>query len=82
MKVQRINYDGNWEIETVNSNQYQPPKPVFVPVTWQNGKLAFKFDPLRGLIELQERGVKQVFDLSVLAENAVSKTNEIITDSV
>ena len=64
------------------SNQYQPPKPIFLPVTWQNGKLAFKFDPVRGLIEMQERGVKQVFDLSALAEKVSMKTNEIITDGI
>jgi hypothetical protein len=31
------------------------------------GKLLFRFDPVRGIIELQERGEKILIDLSVVA---------------
>lgn len=42
---------------------YKPPQPHFVPIH-VNGKLAFRFDPDRGLIEWQCRGEKHVIDLS------------------
>lgn len=57
-------------------NHYQPPRPSFVPVTWQNGKLAFRIDLQRGLIEMQERGVKEVFDLASIIEKARIEANE------
>jgi len=44
---------------------YRPPRPHFVPIVI-NGKLAFKFDPERGLIEWQHRGEKHVIDLSAI----------------
>lgn len=42
---------------------YQPPQPRFVPIVI-NGKLVFRFDPHRGLIEWQSRGERHVIDLS------------------
>jgi hypothetical protein len=47
---------------------YKAPKAQFVPVV-VNGKLAFKFDPRRGLIEWQHRGEKHVIDLADYADN-------------
>lgn len=46
---------------------YRPPQPCFVPIVI-NGKLAFKFDPERGLIEWQHRGEKHLIDLSTVAK--------------
>lgn len=42
---------------------YTAPKAAFAPIVI-NGKLAFKFDPNRGLIEWQHRGAKVLIDLS------------------
>lgn len=44
-------------------SSYQPPQPQFIPVVIK-GKLAFKFDASRGLIEWQCRGEKHVIDLA------------------
>lgn len=57
-------------------NHYQPPRSNFISVTWQNGKLAFRIDLQRGLIEMQERGVKEVFDLASIVEKAERETVE------
>ena len=57
-------------------NEYILPKSQFIPVVSQSGKLRFRFDPLRGLIEIQDRGVKEIFDLVVIAEKAIMQTNE------
>ncbi len=62
--------------------KYKLPEPNFIPVLGINDKLRFRFDYVRGLIEIQDRGVKEIFDLSAIAEKAMMKTNEIITDSV
>lgn len=43
--------------------KYQAPKAQFVPVVIRN-KLLFKYDPVRGLIEIQERGEKHLIDLA------------------
>jgi len=47
---------------------YRAPKSQFVPVV-RGGKLAFKFDPTRGLIEWQHRGEKYIIDLAEYAAN-------------
>ncbi len=45
------------------NHRYKAPKAQFVPVV-VNNKLAFRFDPVRGLIEWQHRGEKHVIDLA------------------
>lgn len=52
---------------------YQPPKPSFIPVVNRAGRLLFKFDPQRGLIEIQDRGEKEIVDLAILIANAEQK---------
>jgi hypothetical protein len=42
---------------------YKAPASRFVPVLI-DGKLVFKFDPDRGLIEWQNRGKKHIIDLA------------------
>lgn len=42
---------------------YKAPKSQFVPIVI-NGKLVFRFDPQRGLIEYQSRGEKHIIDLA------------------
>lgn len=45
---------------------YKSPQSNYRNVVFR-GKLLFRFDPVRGLIELQERGEKILVDLSVVA---------------
>lgn len=33
-----------------------------------DGRLAFRYDPYRGLVEVQHRGVKHVVDLAAIAD--------------
>lgn len=54
----------NSEVDT-EQPKYKAPKARFVPVVI-GGKLAFKFDPLRGLIEWQDRGEKHLIDLATI----------------
>jgi len=49
--------------------KYQTPIAKYISVVFSNGKLAFKFDPDRGLIEIQERGQREVFDLAQIAKS-------------
>ena len=58
---------------TQNENhRYKTPKAQFVPVV-VGGRLIFKFDPTRGLIEYQSRGEKHIIDLADYA----SKGDEV-----
>lgn len=44
---------------------YRPPAPTYRPVYEPgSGKLLFKFDSARGLIEIQRRGIVTVVDLA------------------
>jgi hypothetical protein len=45
------------------NHRYKAPTSKFVPIVI-GGKLAFRFDPVRGLIEWQHRGEKHVIDLA------------------
>jgi hypothetical protein len=47
----------------ISTQPYHPPRPRWIPVA-RRGKLLFKFDPLRGLIEIQERGQVDIIDLA------------------
>lgn len=57
------------------------PKSQYIPVT-KNGKLLFKFDPVRFLIEIQQRGVKEVIDLTVIAEKELTKPDDFVKNGV
>lgn len=49
--------------DTMKREPYRAPPSHFVPIVI-NGKLVFKFDPERGLIEWQHRGEKHLIDLA------------------
>jgi hypothetical protein len=56
---------GNDRQKGVEKPKYQTPKARFIPIVI-DGKLAFKFDPHRGLIEWQNRGEKYIIDLATI----------------
>lgn len=39
---------------------------TFVPVRFPDGRLAFRWDPGRGLVEIVRRGDRYLFDLRIL----------------
>lgn len=51
---------------------YRAPKSRFVPIVI-HGKLVFKFDATRGLIEWQDRGNKHIIDLADYAGEPVEE---------
>lgn len=59
---------------------YRAPKAQFVPVI-RDGKLAFKFDPVRGLIEWQHRGEKHIIDLADYADSDETKNYSTVTST-
>jgi hypothetical protein len=58
------------------------PKSHYIPVVNQAGKLLFKFDPKRFLIEIQHRGIKETIDLSAIAEKALTETEIFVKNGV
>lgn len=48
-------------------SQYVPPRPAYVNVE-RDGRLLFKYDNLRGLIEIQVRGEKYLIDLATVSQ--------------
>lgn len=43
-------------------------RPQYVDVRTAGGKLAFRFDPRRGIVEWRDRGKTHYFDLCALTE--------------
>lgn len=43
----------------------------YMELRYPDGKMAARYDPIRGLLELQKSNVKYLFDLVQLAEQAV-----------
>lgn len=54
--------------DRIKRKGYEPPTKDFVDVVL-GGKLAFRFDPYRGLIEYQRRGERHIVDLAKIAED-------------
>ena len=50
---------------TPEREPYQPPSPRWIPIVL-GGKLAFRFDPERGLIEWKGREQVYVVDLAAI----------------
>jgi len=44
------------------------------------GKLLAKYDPKRGLLEIQQRGIKTLFDLTRYKESYIIKGKESVSD--
>lgn len=73
-------------------NEYRTPKAQYIPIVYPygpaKGRLAFKYDPIRGLIMLQMRGDRYMFDLTEVVKqlnnsvNANSQTIIIDADGV
>lgn len=60
-------------------NTYTPPKSAYIPVvSKRTGRLLFKIDMIRGIIEVQERGIKEYVDLGALAEGEHAKPNSVV----
>jgi hypothetical protein len=51
-----------------------PADDPFCAVKFPGGGLAFRYDPVRGIVEIQRRGVKHLFDLAAL-RNADTEAN-------
>lgn len=49
------------------TKRYQPPAPRWVPVV-RNGRLLFRLDPVRGLIELKYYKTDEVIIVDLAAE--------------
>lgn len=43
------------------------PLPQYVDARYPDNKIAFRYDPLRGIIEIQRNGIRYYFDLTILA---------------
>jgi hypothetical protein len=57
----------NGVIETCNCDHcrhLRRHQPQYQDLKWSDGKLAGRYDPARGLLELQRRGATEVFDLA------------------
>ena len=51
--------------------------PQYVELRYPDGKLAAKYDPIRGILELQRQGVKFYFDLALLSMPAIEMPKEV-----
>lgn len=49
------------------------PSPQYIELKFVDGGLAARYDPVRGVLEVQRRGMKHYFDLAQLKET-VKKT--------
>ena len=45
-------------------------KPAYVSVRGNGGKLLFRYDPIRRIVEVQDRGERHYVDLAALEEQA------------
>jgi hypothetical protein len=45
-------------------SEHKKPASQYVELRLPDGKLACRFDPIRGLLEVQSRGIKHYFDLT------------------
>lgn len=52
----------------MDSNKNILPSPQYVDLPFSDGGLAGRFDPVRGVLEVQRRGVKHYYDLAVLVQ--------------
>lgn len=55
--------------------EVQQPQTIsrFQDVHYPDGWLAFRYDPTRGIVEIQRRGQKHYFDLASLFTEALDK---------
>jgi hypothetical protein len=48
--------------------------PKYIELRYPDGKLAARYDPGRGLLEMQKAGVKVLFDLALLSDLPIDFT--------
>ena len=48
--------------------------PKYIELRYPDGKLAARYDPGRGLLEMQKAGVKVLFDLAILSDSPIDFT--------
>ncbi len=53
---------------------YRPPKSRYIPIR-ANGRVAFRFDPERGIVELKTQGDYLYIDLALEVEKAAVVDN-------
>lgn len=51
------------------------PSPQYADLRLPNGKLAGRYDPTRGLLEVQTGGIKHYFDLTQIVKAIDNKTD-------
>lgn len=60
-------------------NKQLLPSPQYIELRLPDGKIAGRFDPLRGVLEVQTRGVKHYFDLTQVVLT-IDKSPELCYD--
>lgn len=54
--------------------------PQYVDLRYPDGKLAAKYDPARGILEVQRNGTKFYFDLTLCKILTIEKAPEVCYD--
>lgn len=60
------------------------PSPQYVELKFVDGGLAGRYDPVRGVLEVQRRGMKHYFDLTQIrlsVKEAVDKSNNLCNNN-
>lgn len=53
------------------------PVPVWIDLRTEEGKLVARFDPCRGLLEVQEHWHKTTFDLAKMVKEFFDQPNDL-----
>jgi hypothetical protein len=56
------------------ANPFTPPAASYVDVRYPDGKLAFRFDAGRGIVEIAQRGTLHYFDLAIAGKDAIDNS--------
>lgn len=59
-----------------NNNRYKPPIAQWVNIV-RNGHILFRFDKIRGIVEIKNRGEWITIDLVAEAERLEQQTREV-----
>lgn len=60
------------------------PSPQYIELKFVDGGLAGRYDPVRGVLEVQKRGMKHYFDLTQIrlsVKEAVDKSNNLCNNN-
>lgn len=64
----------------MTKRRMQPVQSRFVDVCLPDGKLVFRYDPTRALVEVQHRRVKHVIDLTKIVQ-PLDKRKDVCYDT-